>query len=576
MANCNKCGHELAQGTKFCDNCGAAASLQDAPLDSNQIAPVNAPQGMPPQGMPPQGMPPQGMPPQGMPPQGMPPQGMPPQGMPPQGMPPQGMPPQGMPPQGMPPQGMPPQGMPPQGMPPQGMPPQGMPPQGMPPQGMPPQGMPPQGIPPQGRQPQSGADIITKLKGNKTLVFAGIGVAALIIVVLVIVLIINLFSGSSDDAPHVGMWTATEIEVMGMTVAPEDMYSDGITLELKANDDCVLTFDGASVSGEYEIDGTNFALKQGGDEFSGTLEGNTLTITNILNMGVNIVFTKDGAIGSSGGALSGDNSNATAGGTGSFVAPGYGTEQTVPSETLEFPSEWYGIVTISDYGGNDDISGEYEAWAYLDEDSDGKYFELYARGNADSENRMLLMSFNVDVHDYTFFPIDDDFDWLYGDAPYVESDENWLIPTMLNGTLQATYNYEHNGTSFILSYDIAKISNDGSAGAVTEGGETQPEAGAGAITPSSDGPLTQLELRMIYDTLRDVDKELLYPLSIEEVTAQYFYGVAPELDHENEESIGYVWISEEDSRTRVYVTYKPNANGDFEYSHATGSELPQL
>ncbi len=549
MANCNNCGHELTPNTKFCDNCGTqtiAPPTQNTPPINTQ--PTNVV--VPPQGMPMQA-----------------------QSMPVQGMPQQGMPQQGMPPQGMPQQGMPPQGMPQQGMPPQGMPQQGMPPQGMPPQGMPQQGMHNQYAP-------ANVATATKQKTKKPIVFIGIGVAALLVIILIIVLISSLFSGSSDDAPHIGLWNATEVSMMGYTLSPEEVYPDGITLELKSNNDCVLTLDGSSVSASYEIDGTAFIITQGSEEFEGTLIGNELTIANILNMGLDLVFEKEG---DTGGTLpAGGTGDVGTGSSSGFVAPGYGSEQTVPSETLEFPSTWYGTVTISDYSGGSDsyLEGEHEAWAYLDEDSNGTYFELYAHGNSSSDERILLMSFNVDVHDYTFFPVEDDHDWLFGDAPYTEVGENWLIPQMLNGTLQATYNYEHNGTTFTISYNIAKIGTGGSSDAAGNGSsdaatdtQTQPDTNIGGGA-SSATQLTQTELRIVYDTLKTVDKELLYPLTIEELTAQYFYGVTPELESEDEEHIAYVWISVEDSRSCVYITYKPNADGDFIYSHAVASELP--
>ncbi len=159
------------------------------------------------------------------------------------------------------------------------------------------------------------------------------------------------------------------------------------------------------------------------------------------------------------GAMSsqGNDSSGTVLGQNGFVAPGYGSEQTVASEMLEYPSNWYGTVTISNYSGSDDISGEYEAWAYIGQDDIGVYFELYANGEAGSDSAVDLMSFNIDIHDYTFFPIEDSHAWLYGGAPYVEEEENWLIPMLINGSLYAAYDYDYNGESFTIEYEIAKI-----------------------------------------------------------------------------------------------------------------------
>ncbi len=428
MANCSNCGNELKPNMKFCNNCGTQTiapptPIQDTPpIDTqptNVVVPPQAPpmqaQGMPQQGMPQQGMPQQAPPMQA---QSMPQQAPPMQA---QSMPQQAPPMQA---QGMPQQGMPQQGMPPQGMPQQGMPQQGMPQQGMPQQGMPQQGMPQQGMPQQMQNQYApvGVATATKQKTKKPIVFIGIGVAALLVIILIIVLISSLFSGSSDDAPHVGLWNATEVSMMGITIKPEELYPGGITLELKANNDCILTLDGSGISAAYEIDGTTIILKQGGDEFDGTLIGNELKITNILNTGLDLVFEKEGSTG--------------------------------------------------------------------------------------------------------------------GDLPT-------------------------GGSSVAVT--------DGSSEAATDT-QTQPDTNTGGA--SSATQLTQTELRIVYDTLKTIDKELLYPLTIEELTAQYFYGVAPELESEDEEHIAYVWVSVEDSRSCVYITYKPNADGDFIYSHAVASDLP--
>ncbi len=458
--------------------------------------------------------------------------------------------------------------------------------------------------PQQGNQyAQNNFSAPSKPKIKKPFIFIGIGLVA----VIAIVLAITLSSGSSEDGPHIGLWKATQLTMAGMSVAPEDMFAGGISLDLQGGDDCLFILDGDEISANYTIDGNTFTLSQAGSQFPGIIDSSTITITNILNMGMDIVFTKEGAAVAAAttdnGAVtapeatpeadtaSGSEANA---GTGpapadsGFVAPGYGSEQTVASETLTFPSVWYGTVTISNYSGNNDISGEYEAWAYLEADEVGSFFEMYVDGPVDSDSSWSLMSFNVDVHDYTFFPIEDDYDWLYGDAPYVEEGENWLIPAMLNGTLQASYDYNYNGESFTIDYNIALVVGDGAADSAPA---TAPEADA-APTPApepepepepepapepiiADAPrLTTTELRIAYDAMEAVSLFDLRDLSLQEITDQYFFGISPELYEEEEAFTRYVWYAKEVDTTRIFLTYKPDDDGVMELSSYSHNNLP--
>ncbi len=527
------------------------------------------------------------------------------------------------------------------------------------------------------RQPKSsmqGGEVATLLKNNKPIVFIGAGVVALIVVILIIVAIVGALSGGDSDDPNIGLWTADEMTMMGMTMNPTDIYPDGITLEIKSGDKCTLTMDGDSFNADYEIEGNVFTMTQRGDEFTGTINGNVIEITNLLDMGLDIVFVKDG--------MSGENSQG-AGGTGAvidennltgryilssmttagvvmnydaiqqaeiemtleidgedgtlvaygssmsidldtsaktmllqgvvmdyviedenivatgenaghemvfvftaenssiwddasggginatgFVPPGYGTEETVPVETLSTPSVWYGIVTISNYVGNDDISGEYEAWGYIGADELGDYFELYLNGYVDSEDYISFMSFNIELHDYSFFPIVDEHAWLYGDAPLKEEDNTWFVPGITNGVLGATYDYDYNGESFTIDFSIAMISDGSSvdtpANTVTEGStDAAPESES---APVAAGPsFTMEELRDVYLAILDLSIDEKFALTHEEVLSRYFNGINGNITNQGDTFISYQWISIESETSLLNISFNINDDGSHTY-----------
>ncbi len=538
------------------------------------------------------------------------------------------------------------------------------------------------GVQPMQSNGSGGGNVATKQKSNKPIIF--IGIAALLLIVLTIVLAVNLFSKDAFDDPNIGVWTADEITMMGLTMNPADIYPDGISLELKSSGKCTLTLDGDDYNADYEIDGTMFTIIDGGDEFSGTIDGNIITITNLLDLGLDIVFVKDGttddnsqgtgaagaeidesnltgnyilssmttagvtmnydaiqqaeiemtleingedgtlvAYGSSsdveldisaktmllqgvvmdyviegenivatgenegyeivfvftaeGSSIWDDTSGGGINATG-FVPPGYGAEHTVPVETLTNPSDWYGILTITDYVGNDDLNGEYEVWGYLGTDDVAPYFELYIGGPWDDENSSVFLSFYIEQHDYTFFPIVGDGSWLHN-APLKEEDNTWFTPSLMSGILVYTsYEYDYDGESFTMSYEIAQI-DDGTPATGTWNTDTyadtetedaqendtaptpQPTPEPQTVAPS----FTKDELRDVYLAISDLSIDEKFSLTHEEVLARYFNGINGNITNQTDTVTAYQWISIESETSLLNISFEKNEDGEYTY-----------
>ncbi len=360
--------------------------------------------------------------------------------------------------------------------------------------------------------------VATKKAPNKLIfVFIGLAIVAVLFISLII-FVVSQFFGSSDE--NTKFYTATELNMFGMALSPTDIYEDGIALELKDNGKCVLKMDGESYNAEWEVNGNTFILSQGSDEFTGTSDGNIIKITNLMNMGLDITFMLDGANTSG----TSDSTNGTIGGdtaTAPFIAPGYGTEQTFAAETIALPSDWYGMTTISNYKGSNNLSGDYESWGYIGEDDNGIYFELYLNGTFADESRIGLMSFNIELHDYSFFPIVDGYDWLYNNATLKEEDNTWFNPVLQNGVLSATYDYNFEGESFTIDFQLSQIGT-----ASTSDVNTSGEVG-GAQTATGEFDFSMENLWAIYESGDLSDLE-----TIDEITA-YFGGIEPIYDEES-------------------------------------------
>jgi hypothetical protein len=102
-------------------------------------------------------------------------------------------------------------------------------------------------------------------------------------------------SGASDD-PNLGVWKAVTGEMFGLSMKVEEYFGKGFTIELKAKDKCALNIDGEKANGTWTLNNGAFTVKGGGLDCAGRLENGTLTLENVLGMGMTLVFEKEGGI----------------------------------------------------------------------------------------------------------------------------------------------------------------------------------------------------------------------------------------------------------------------------------------
>ena len=124
-----------------------------------------------------------------------------------------------------------------------------------------------------------------KKPGNKKLIPIIAGVAVL--VVLLIVLLVSCGGKDQGTEADWGVYEGVSCVVSGM-----DLGADGEWVELQKKGKATLCIMGSEYSAKWTLDGENIVIKQGGDEFAGTLKNGVLEVDMA---GMLYTFQKPGA-----------------------------------------------------------------------------------------------------------------------------------------------------------------------------------------------------------------------------------------------------------------------------------------
>ena len=214
-----------------------------------------------------------------------------------------------------------------------------------------------------------------KSGGSKLPFIIGGAVLALI---LLMVLLVKGCTGAVKDAfdPNLGVYNATTAEMYGMTVSVTDLWENGVSIELKAKDKCVFNIDGEKYNIKWTLDGTDINVKGKGLNCDGTLNQGTLVLEDVLGMGVNITFQKEG--GFSDNMLDGNGMTSS---DGEIGEDGYTAAQR------KWNGAWYGSFHVVEQKNFDYLSdgAVYDALMVINLDTDNKgTFDLYVFNDYDA------------------------------------------------------------------------------------------------------------------------------------------------------------------------------------------------
>lgn len=112
---------------------------------------------------------------------------------------------------------------------------------------------------------------------------------------LALLLLLSLAAcGGQKEDPNAGVYKATSARFKSLSIRVEDVFKDGIQLELKSDGKAVLSTGDVDYNIRWELEGEDFSLIAADSEYKGTLADGTLVLQNVLGSGVDLTLEKEG------------------------------------------------------------------------------------------------------------------------------------------------------------------------------------------------------------------------------------------------------------------------------------------
>lgn len=258
---------------------------------------------------------------------------------------------------------------------------------------------------------------------------------AVLVFVLLIVLLIRGCTGAVKDAfdPNLGVYNATTAEMFGMEMDVTDVWEGGVSIELKAKDKCVFTIDGEQYNIKWTLDGSDIRIKGKGLDCEGTLNRGVLVLQDVMDMGVNLTFQKEG--GFSDNMLDGDGMTSSDGEIGEdgytaaqrkWNGAWYGSFQVVEQKNFDYLSDGavYDALMVIDLGT--DNKGTFDLYVFNDYDAPAAAGECEATETSLTATSVEMLGQDLDsVYNWMLLPRQDYTDqYCMGDT--FEQDEYYM------------------------------------------------------------------------------------------------------------------------------------------------------
>ena len=118
-------------------------------------------------------------------------------------------------------------------------------------------------------------------------------------IILALFILVNLAACGGNSAkseePNVGTWNAISVSMLGITQEIEEVFEQGVSLELESNGKFNLNMDGEKANGKWKYEDGSLTLNGDGLDLTGTIENGILTLNNMLDTGLDLIFEKEGS-----------------------------------------------------------------------------------------------------------------------------------------------------------------------------------------------------------------------------------------------------------------------------------------
>ncbi|MDD6013435.1 MAG: zinc-ribbon domain-containing protein [Clostridiales bacterium] len=382
---------------------------------------------------------------------------------------------------------------------------------------------------------------------------------AVLVFLLLIVLLIRGCTGAVKDAfdPNLGVYNATTAEMFGMEMDVTDVWEGGVSIELKAKDKCVFTIDGEQYNIKWTLDGSDIRIKGKGLDCEGTLNRGVLVLQDVMDMGVNLTFQKEG--GFSDNMLDGDGMTSSDGEIGEdgytaaqrkWNGAWYGSFQVVEQKNFDYLSDGavYDALMVIDLGT--DNKGTFDLYVFNDYDAPAAAGECEATETSLTATSVEMLGQDLDsVYNWMLLPRQDYTDqYCMGDT--FEQDEYYMEFMVFMKPWGASWDKEiadgynllppamDEYNDLIAEGEMPPVGEApiGYAGAEAQGGTAEAPVENTTETPAqSAAPAEGFDSGTITETVSDYSKDTSIDVSVtlpesgwklsHELTTMYLYNV---------------------------------------------------
>ncbi|MBQ7091899.1 MAG: zinc ribbon domain-containing protein [Clostridia bacterium] len=426
-----------------------------------------------------------------------------------------------------------------------------------------------------------------------------IGIAAALLLVIILV----ASCGGKDkgaaaaDDPNLGVYNAVSAEMWGMEISVTDMFENGVSIELMEKGKCKMDIDGTTGKGKWSLEDGVFSAEAGGAELNGTLSEGVLYAENVMDMGINLTFEKEGGYVAPAPETDGQGNAAE---DISAALPG---ESGVSELQKQWNGTWFGTMYVYEAEGDfsniptDDVV---DCYMVVDVDSEGKgtfkvYFDEvfedpYAVAECtaydygmDAESGSIVDMQDMETRNWMFRPVPDYPD-RYTITDSIEYDDSLFEYTLFFKQWGKSWQDEIDSNFeivpfFVEDYETAIANGEmppvgfapiGYAGSGDEAvsAEAAPAEAAGEdygkSVPDANGIVDFDTMKATFDWLRAQTSSAngYYKPSYEEIMEQFggVHGAKAHADDWEEDYHVYEWITT--SGEFMLLTFEAFPNGD--------------
>ena len=382
---------------------------------------------------------------------------------------------------------------------------------------------------------------------------------AVLVFVLLIVLLIRGCTGAVKDAfdPNLGVYNATTAEMFGMEMDVTDVWEGGVSIELKAKDKCVFTIDGEQYNIKWTLDGSDIRIKGKGLDCEGTLNRGVLVLQDVMDMGVNLTFQKEG--GYTDHMVDGDGMTSSDGEIGEdgytaaqrkWNGAWYGSFQVVEQKNFDYLSDGAVYDALMVINLDTDNKGTFDLYVFNDYDAPAAAGECEATETSLTATSVEMLGQDLDsVYNWMLLPRQDYTDqYCMGDT--FEQDEYYMEFMVFMKPWGASWDKEiadgynllppamDNYNDLIAEGEMPPVGEApiGYAGAEAQGGTAEAPVENTTETPAqSAAPAEGFDSGTITETVSDYSKDVSIDVSVtlpesgwklsHELTTMYLYNV---------------------------------------------------